>query len=670
MQLDNQTSPDQTLGSSDPARPERRAQNTFKLVNLIVAFCIVALQAQLFTTGFRLSHDELYWHYLFLQGYDGLIEYSAEVAAIHGRVGLYLVLPLNAVAANLSEWYAFRIFTVALHFWTMYLAASFASCILRRDIKLLMFVVLVILHPLDFHHLPPNAYPLQNSVPFILVFLSRIWLWGLYDRKTDLPWLRLFIAYFVFSFGMLFNEYATALGATLLLAEHVSLISRSYQQNGSLLRALVRTAVSRRFWLDALFFASTLGIYVLFRVLNPSTYNANSLDGLHRFHETWTTLYLHVFSSTVFTRWDASLLSQIWAPTGVLLLTAIVGVLSFFFFVNVEKPKVRARELIVVIVTCLIIAAVLTLPIAGIIKYQDWCLEGDSCVYLDSRMSIFAVGAIVAVLCLGVFTVASNRNSRAFVTIAISFVLASVSSLTYLTNWKTEQEMEAAVSAWDRASAVACLPSAASADDQTLARLIDPAGRIPVVEGLKGFWRAQVESRRSRLDCDNLPMSILKWSNHVKPGQVLPFADPENYLVLASGWNGPESWGVWSKDEIAEIRLSPSSPRIQALGFKFYLFPPPRTGSFFQSVEVGVNDEVVAVWSYEHDECGARVVELADPLPLNQETTIVFRIDKPTSPKSIGHNEDTRQLGLGLLSMKIADAGDPNLSNWLAEQCR
>jgi hypothetical protein len=74
-----------------------------------------------------------------------------------------------------------------------------------------------------------------------------------------------------------------------------------------------------------------------------------------------------------------------------------------------------------------------------------------------------------------------------------------------------------------------------------------------------------------------------------------------------------------------------------------------------QSVGVSVNGTAVALIkrNYEGDLYGATFTIPAKLATARSPMEIVFDIKNPTTPKSIGDNSDSRELGLGLGSIEI-----------------
>ena len=655
------------------------AKRLLPAIPWLAALIVVVMQALLFTTGYRLSADDVALHHIVLQGVGEVIDHTLTIASEHGRIGNYLMLPLNAVGTHFSDFPLFRVVPVILHFWAIYLAAVFVSAVLAKNLRLFLFLLIVVLHPLDYQHMPPNAYALQNSVPIILVF------------PGSHPALA-----FVAS-GVRARDTASAALLRAVLPRHAGqrirdhhgrgiasgracgpLLGQRIGDKGGFAMALARTLGSRRLWMDALAIGATLAVYLAFRVFNASIYEGNTLDGLHRVQETWATLFMHVASGTTLPRLLQLFSEGEWlaAPPAVIRTAWVVGALTFLAFLTASKPKLRLRETVPLILVCLVAAIAVTLPLAASVKFQDWCLVDETCAYLDSRISVYALGAVLTALLLTMLPAERSGTPRLVASVALSGALAVVSSLTYLTNWHVHRNMEVVVAAWDRASAIACIPQLRSADDRALAGLIEPVQRIPhhprfsVVD----YWRAYVDHRADRLDCDRLSRPVERWkrelgAHFVEAGRVVPLGDIGDGAILANGWSRPEPWGVWSNGATAELKIIPTAPGIQSLGFRFMVYPAPASGRPPQSIGVKVNGVDYGDWSLGDEECGARVIRLMEPLPADEETRVSFSIEAPVAPKDITDSSDVRQLGLGLLEMIAAEGDDAGMQSWDSGDC-
>jgi arabinofuranosyltransferase len=141
---------------------------------------------------------------------------------------------------------------------------------------------------------------------------------------------------------------------------------------------------------------------------------------------------------------------------------------------------------------------------------------------------------------------------------------------------------------------------------------------------------------------------------------ILKFSSSGNAVPYKlTGWSVPENWGTWSEGPQAELRLSfptkvtageSSDFDLQLIANAFYPSPDKP-----QIVELVVNGVFIARWSFTPGEPGnvrnARVP--GDVVAKQSPTTIVFKVQYPTSPASTGLSADTRKLGLGFREIHI-----------------
>ncbi len=133
------------------------------------ALLLAAVHGYQFTIGYRLSADDILCHHMILESISKAVAYVSNVTTTEGRIGGYAYLSLNVIGAYLVDFFAFRVLTVALFYSVFLLISIYVSQLLRANIALLLFVVAICLNPLDLFHFPPNAYPLETSIPFLLI---------------------------------------------------------------------------------------------------------------------------------------------------------------------------------------------------------------------------------------------------------------------------------------------------------------------------------------------------------------------------------------------------------------------------------------------------------------------------------------------------------------------
>jgi hypothetical protein len=129
--------------------------------------------------------------------------------------------------------------------------------------------------------------------------------------------------------------------------------------------------------------------------------------------------------------------------------------------------------------------------------------------------------------------------------------------------------------------------------------------------------------------------------------------------LLERGWSTPESWGTWTVAPHAVLRpvlvpaaASNSDFLLEAMVRGF----GPKPGGV-QHVTVRANDVVVANWRLTDvqpvQEVSARIPKSA--MTGRQALVLSFDISNPTSPASVGPSPDTRQLGMGLVALKLKE---------------
>jgi hypothetical protein len=123
-----------------------------------------------------------------------------------------------------------------------------------------------------------------------------------------------------------------------------------------------------------------------------------------------------------------------------------------------------------------------------------------------------------------------------------------------------------------------------------------------------------------------------------------------------TGWGVPEEWGVWTIGEKANLNLQVDLSSKSSL--KIYI----TSNSFLaqkhdtQKVTILVNNSFIGTMRYTlASNLKTRVYEIPNDLlkTLSESISLDFLIDNPVSPASLGVSGDPRELGMGLISIKI-----------------
>lgn len=142
------------------------------------------------------------------------------------------------------------------------------------------------------------------------------------------------------------------------------------------------------------------------------------------------------------------------------------------------------------------------------------------------------------------------------------------------------------------------------------------------------------------------------------PGTVEYFNSSGSWNAwLVRGWNNPENWGVWSQGHHASIEIDPrqlpSGENGVTLRFEMQAFLTQNHLS--QHFRVRLNGDSVGDYAVVHPNNHVSVqIKLGhDYLESANKIVIDFDLPDAISPKAAGMNDDTRVLGVGLISATV-----------------
>ncbi|WP_378136482.1 hypothetical protein [Chelatococcus sp. GCM10030263] len=442
------------------------------------------MHARLFVPGYLLTADDIQSHYQMLtNSFSGVVELARAAAQGQGRIGHFFVTPINLVASYLAPDIWFRVVAVGAWYGLLLLAGLWVGRLCRsRSAALLTFLVLATCQRLGFEHMPPNSYPLQNTIPFVLIFAAR-----LLRREGQSPLVRLSLAA-VFFLGLIINEFAFVLGLGLVSCEYLAGFSAGRAEGIARLKSSGLVA-------DAAVLTAALALYLGFRHLHPSGYTGNVPDGWRSIDAVLRTAFFHVLNGTALlnvrpTDFTKASPEALVISAGLLIVTAAVA------WRALEHMEMD-RPWLLIAVVALLFSFYVTAPVAIVTKYQEWC--GDSlkrCAYIDTRTAFLGLGAATAALCG--WLLRFGRAMRAV--LAVSLGVAS--GTTYLYNLRPLDEMRLTNEVWTRADELACASSGAVPDGQALLRAVDPESRVSTHPDFDAvaYWRVYIDHRRSRCD--------------------------------------------------------------------------------------------------------------------------------------------------------------------------
>jgi hypothetical protein len=264
-----------------------RTRHAFKSTGRATMYCALAVllltNVWLSSAGYRLSADDILFHFKVLGGAREAWKYVTATATNEGRVGSFILIPLNMWGTLLSEYVFGRYLIGSLYFSSFILFSFFLSLVLRWPATVWLSTTFLAFHPLLYQHTPPTAYPLENTIPFLVLLGSRVYL--LVKGESWLVRIGMFIA-------LLVSEYAFLFGTALLLIEY----SLGKSPNCLSVRPLWSSRPLRR---DVAVVSSVLAIYLLWRWAYPSKYAGNSIDGVLSIERTIRTLVAQTYYGTI-----------------------------------------------------------------------------------------------------------------------------------------------------------------------------------------------------------------------------------------------------------------------------------------------------------------------------------------------------------------------------------
>lgn len=163
-------------------------------------------------------------------------------------------------------------------------------------------------------------------------------------------------------------------------------------------------------------------------------------------------------------------------------------------------------------------------------------------------------------------------------------------------------------------------------------------------------WMIEREELRTELDAA-LDRPRLRAGEPVPLGTGRPHA-----IELVSGFSEPESWGVWTDADSAQMALRIDVPQ-GAVDLAFYTdaFVVPEHPAL--QADIRVNGALAASWSFAYPYAPEwRTTQIPAVASHDGLVILEFTISTPRSPSELGVSSDTRRLGLSLQQVEVRAA--------------
>ena len=137
----------------------------------------------------------------------------------------------------------------------------------------------------------------------------------------------------------------------------------------------------------------------------------------------------------------------------------------------------------------------------------------------------------------------------------------------------------------------------------------------------------------------------------IHKGDFLYFKDQSNgSAYLRNGWNGPESWGVWSREKDSTIIID--AIRDPSITYLIIDFKAMASDKLPQYLTVFINNQLVSESTIT--KMNGNMIKLMIPKKTDGEMYLRFNLSNPTTPIALGISaDDGRLLGIGLLSIQF-----------------
>lgn len=507
-----------------------------------------------FLQGFRLTADDVNYHMVVMKGFENALAFVFELAIGQGRVVHLVDVPFTLIGSYYADYTYFRVFYTILYFANYIFFSIYVSKLFRMKIPHIMAVILIAITPLDYYHLPPNAYPFHASLPIFLILISRLGIIHLNETGRQ-SFKKELLFYALFFIGILFSELAFIFGFCLSIAEFTI---RSLDRFSHPIPARTKLAlfVDRIAIADCLAIATFLSLYLAFRIYFPSNYEGNKLSADIDIAATITTLIGHVYGGTAFssfTRHGIPAAADIEKASSIELSVYILAFMttfaySFYAMRKVYSIDLRSRYFAVLVFFGGLIAILSTLPIALVKKYQDWCVIYDVCIFHDARISIFGFGLILMGILLFTAKIQKDRFLSYATISIISLTLATISVLTLFNNITVSKDMRDYVTPWYRAQQIAC-GFRDRKENRTLAsqlyfnRAVSTHAEFDVEE----YWRTYI-GQFPMTRCSSVPQQLLMTVHSAELSEGIDFSLQSwpSFLSDVGGLSVLEPWGRWS----------------------------------------------------------------------------------------------------------------------------
>lgn len=448
----------------------------------LAALVLTAAYVAMFSYGYWLNADDIMFLQFSMEGFRSSIDNAYLYATAQGRIGQLFQMPLNILASHFFANPIARYLYLSAFFFSFYLLFVFFDKISKSQIGKISYIVSCALCAVHFYHLPPNSFPLQNTIPFIILTIIRIYIYDVRNEKNVRGTI-LVILSCLYAGAMLASEYSFLFGTGLIACEHASYLIRAPK---IYFRSHIRPFLS-----DLISVFLSLIPYIIWRSLHPSQYDGNAIDGLGNLGTALNVWMNHTLGLLTMPLEHGASLEQISSAS-------VVGIASIGILVAIglgtasHKTRFTAGSLVFGLVF-IAFAFYMTFPASMTSKQQQWCTELGACLFLDSRAAFpILIYGIVSIVAASLALIPLAHKLRTAVGVTLIGAVAFLAMATTHHNLWINSFMQTRMAVWEQANSVACQRTYTTADAQAIA---DPTKQIDIHPHLdpNHFWYLYLE---------------------------------------------------------------------------------------------------------------------------------------------------------------------------------
>ncbi len=594
---------------------------------------LIFFQMSNFMTAFRITADDVR-HYLDAMKGDWQLwlEESYHRARGEGRISYFYLHYYYLLSSYLMEFTWFKYFLLLQFVMYSVGSAWWLSRFAGKQIAFWSVLLFFVMVPVGLNHWPPNSFGYLMLI-FSGLYLCRLALW--YVKNKYWEYFFVFLSILI----VLSGEFNLLLYILILIMEYKDVLWDIIHKKISLKKVFQRREIRR----DLFILVMAWGIYGSFRLLFPPTYKgmkANLSPGIMKI---LSLQWKHIFSGL-----SLGYITSI--PLGRLLSAWYIGLLTILALLYAFRfPSPRNKQIFTGIFWGFWAAFIPTFLIAISAKYQEKCWMRNVCSYLDSRLAMIGVTALVA----SIFAFLFKKFRTSFATL-LGGGLAIIAMATYVHNKGAATYVKRFDIAYELSKKYLCLVEDTDKYDKLFIKGVQQVRYFSYNKytDINLFWKLHLQNLRKlkNFSCsENLIYSIGQKLNFTETGRGSEF--------LIFGWSHPEKWGTWSDGDSALVLLKLKEKPGKDLLLIFNLSPYVNKNVLEQKVIIQFFDIPIDTIKLTKKKAHTVHIKISKQYFSDNFLPLLLKFPNAISPVEAGETAsgDHRKLGIMLHSLKLEE---------------